>query len=190
MDEIIFVTHNKGKMATAKKYLKDVKFKTYDYELDEPRSDDIKEISRVKVEEAYNIVKKPCIAMDSGFFINKLNGFPKCFVNFSLETIGIEGILKLMDGIEDRSCEFTESLSYYDGEKLVQFEGRHKGTLSKEILGNYTEKKWSDLWYIFIPEGYDKTLAQMSEEERENRNTEHKNDSSFASFAKWYKNNK
>lgn len=190
MDEIIFVTHNKGKIATAKKYMKDVNFKTYDYELDEPRSDDIKVISKAKVEEAYEIVKKPCIAMDSGFFIKELNGFPKCFVNFSLETIGIKGILKLMEGKEDRSCEFTESLSYYDGEKLVQFEGRHKGTLAKEILGNYTDKKWSDLWYVFIPEGYDKTLAQMTDEEREKRNRAKTDDSSFAEFAKWYKENK
>lgn len=41
--------------------------------------------------------------------------------------------------------------------------------MSKEALGNNTEKKWSDLWYIFKPFGYDKTLAQMSEEERKSR---------------------
>ena len=30
-------------------------------------------------------------------------------------------------------------------------------------------EKWSDLWYIFKPKGFDKTLAEMDSEERENR---------------------
>ena len=57
-------------------------------------------------------------------------------------------------------------------------------------MGDYTDKKWSDLWYVFIPEGFTKTLAQMTDIERENRNAEHVEDSSFSKFAKWYKNNK
>ena len=76
MDKIVFVTHNKGKVETAKEKLKDVNFVTYDYELSEPRSDDISLISKVKVMEAYEIVKCPCISMDSGFIIDSLNGFP------------------------------------------------------------------------------------------------------------------
>ena len=49
--------------------------------------------------EAYKIVKKPCISMDAGFWIDELNGFPKAFVNFSLETVGINGILKQEFGL-------------------------------------------------------------------------------------------
>ena len=98
MDEIVFVTHNKGKIASANKQLKDVNFKVFEYELDEPRSDDIKYISKYKVMEAYKLVNKPCISMDTGFWIDELGGFPKAFVNFALDTIGIDGILKLMEG--------------------------------------------------------------------------------------------
>jgi hypothetical protein len=39
--EIIFVTHNTGKIKSAEKYFKNLKFNTFNYELDEPRSDDI-----------------------------------------------------------------------------------------------------------------------------------------------------
>ena len=51
--------------------------------------------------------------------------------------------------------------------------------------------KWSDLWYIFIPKNYDKTLAQMSPAERIQRENERKDDSysSFSVFAKWYLSN-
>lgn len=189
MDEVIFVTHNKGKIASAKKQLKNVNFKIFEYELEEPRSDDIKYISKYKVEEAYKIVKKPCISLDCGFWINELNGFPRAFVNFSLETIGINGILKLMEGKENRKCRFTECLSYYDGQELHQFMGKHDGNLSTEILGEDTDKKWSELWYIFKPIGYDKTLAQMTDEERTERekNKEKYNSvDSMREFAKWY----
>ena len=106
MKEIVFVTHNKGKRKSAEKYFNDLKFSTYDFELNEPRSDDIQEIATAKVKQAYEIVKKPCIALDTGFFIDELNGFPKAFVNFSLDTIGIDGILKLMEGKENRKCKF------------------------------------------------------------------------------------
>ena len=186
MEEIVFVTHNKGKIASAERALKDVKVKIFEYDLDEPRSDDIKFISKQKVMEAYELVKTPCISMDSGFWIDALNGFPRAFVNFSLDTLGIDGILKLMEGKENRACRFTECLSYYDGKELHQFMGKHEGTLANKTLGNYTEKKWSDLWYIYKPYGYEKTLAQMTDEERTNR-IKYNSIDSMREFAKWYK---
>ena len=73
MEEIIFVTHNKGKIASAQNYLKGVNFKTFEYELEEPRSDDIKYISEAKVRQAYELVNRPCISLDCGFFIEELN---------------------------------------------------------------------------------------------------------------------
>ena len=49
MQELVFVTHNKGKVKSAEKYFDNMKFSTYDFELDEPRSDDIKQIVTAKV---------------------------------------------------------------------------------------------------------------------------------------------
>ena len=153
MNEIIFVTHNKGKMESAKVHLKDIEFKIFDYELDEPRSDDISYISKQKVLEAYSIVKKPCISLDSGFFIDELNGFPRAFVNFVLDTIGIHGILKLMEGKENRNCRFMECLSYYDGQELKQFFSTTEGILSKEIVGfNSSKCRYNSLTIKLIKE--------------------------------------
>ena len=124
-NEIVFVTHNTGKINSAEKYFKSLKFITFNYELDEPRSDDIKEIATSKVKQAYEIVKRPCIALDTDFRINELNGFPRAFVNFALDTIGIEGILKLMEGKKNRECAFNECLAYHDGKKIHYFYGKH-----------------------------------------------------------------
>ena len=188
--EIVFVTHNIGKIKSAEKYFKNLKFTTFNYELDEPRSDDIKEIATAKVKEAYEIVKRPCIALDTDFRIEELNGFPRAFVNFSLDTIGINGILKLMEGKENRKCAFNECLAYHDGENIHYFYGKHPGNLSEKIQGVDREEKWSDLWYIFKPKGFDKTLAEMNKEERENRQKADGSVQAMQEFAKWYENQK
>src|SRR3712207_1054512 len=112
--EIVFVTTNKGKIASAQRELSGIKVLPYNAELIEPRSDDIREIARQKVIQAYKIVGKPCIALDSGFFVDELNGFPKAYVNHMLDTIGIRGLLKLMEGVINRNCKFKSCLAYYD----------------------------------------------------------------------------
>lgn len=78
-------------------------------------------------------------------------------------------------------------MSYYDGNELYQFMGKHEGTLSEKILGNDKKNKWSDLWYIFKPFGYDITLAQMTDEQRMKR-TKCEDVDAMREFAKWYKN--
>ena len=187
MKEIVFVTHNKGKIKSAEKYFKDLKIKTYEYELSEPRSDDIKLIATSKVKEAYEIVKKPCMAMDADFYIDALNGFPKAFVNFALDTIGVDGILKLMDGVENRNCCFRQCLAYYDGHEIMYFYGENKGTLATCKKGLDNKEKWSDLWYVFIPKNCSKTLAEMSSEELEERRNIDESTNALEEFAKCYK---
>lgn len=188
-EEIVFVTHNKGKAKSAEKHFKNIKFITYDYELDEPRSDDIREIAEAKVKQAFEMLKKPCVALDTDFRIESLNGFPKAFVNFALETIGIEGILKLMEDKEDRSCAFNECLAYHDGKEIRYFYGNHPGNLSYKVQGKDKKERWSDLWYIFKPKGFEKTLAEMDDAERLGRRSKDGSYSALERFALWYENN-
>ena len=61
------------------------------------------------------------------------------------------------------------------------------GNLSDNIQGLDREEKWSDLWYIFKPEGFNKTLAEMNSEERENRRKVDGSVEALKVFAEWYK---
>ena len=70
--------------------------------------------------------------------------------------------------------------------KYIIFMENIHGNLSNEILGLNREEKWSDLWYIFKPEGFDKTLAEMESEERENRRKVDGSVQAMQEFAKWY----
>ena len=51
------------------------------------------------------------------------------------------------------------------------------------------EMNYINLWentYIFKPYGYEKTLAEMTDEERKNR-TKYESVDAMREFAKWYK---
>ncbi len=184
-NKIIFVTSNEGKVATAKKFLKKVELVKHNAEFIEPRGDDIKEISYQKVLQAHRMVSAPCIAEDSGFFVDALNGFPGSYVNHVLNTIGISGILKLMEGASDRSCVFKSCLAYYDGEELRYFESESRGKLSEEIRGENVNKQWSELWKIFIPDAFDITFSEFTEADFEIY-YKTKKLSSIQQFAEWY----
>lgn len=188
MKKITFVTTNKGKISSAMQYLGDLDIEVvpYNHELIEPRTDDIQEIAKQKVLQAYVLVKHPCIAMDSGFYIEALNGFPRAFVNFALDTLGVDGILDVMRGKENRKCSFKECVAYYDGKDIKYFFYEHKGVLADEYKGIDKSDQWSPLWHIY-KDSFDltKTLSELTDEEMMQRRKV--TGSSLQEFAKWYK---
>ena len=62
------------------------------------------------------------------------------------------------------------------------------GNLANKIQGLDREEKWSDLWYIFKPQGFEKTLAEMDSEERENRRKVDGSVQAMQEFANWFEN--
>lgn len=188
MKKIYFATKNKGKVYSVSNVLLKYGIKVVHYPLDlpEPRTDDLKAIAKEKILFAYQKIKKPCIVIDSGFFVPALSGFPKTYVNFVLETIGIEGILKLVEK-KKRECEFRNCLAYLD-ESLsepVYFQSSIKGLLSNFPRGKIKEHHWSKLFLIFVPKGFKKTLAEMDDKEYKIwSNKIHKN-SYLGKFGKW-----
>lgn len=187
MNKIYYVTGNPGKVESAKKYLKDIDVEMIDYDFIEPDVNDIKYTAEWKVRKAYQMINKPCIALDSGFYIPsypKEKNFPGAFVKRKLiEGIGLDGLLEDMKDVDDRYCYFLECLAYYDGENLEFFYGKSEGYISHTKSGKDNTKKWSPLWEIFIPLGYNKTLSEMTDEERYNRkHSTH----AFEEFSDWY----
>lgn len=167
MIEIAFATTNKAKVQSLAEAL-DPKLITIvqaSMELPEPRSDEVEHIAAEKVRHAYGQLGRPVVALDAGFFIGALNGFPKAFVNFALQTIELSGILKLVDG-KNRACEFRHALAYLDNNisKPKVFVDYVCGTLAKNPRGTPRPRDWSVLSQVFVPEGQSQTLSEMSDE--------------------------
>ena len=188
--EIYFATTNQGKVQSLQRDLGkyDISVVQHPVDLIEPRSSDVQEIAKSKVNQAYSIIRKPTVVIDAGFYIHSLNGFPRTFVNFALETIGIEGILKLCEG-KERNCEFQHCLAYMDKslESPRYFSYEVKGNLSFNPKGVMQKHLWSKLSLIFIPKESNKTLAEMNPEEfLEWRKINYKGSSHYKNFIDWF----
>ena len=189
--DLVYVTGNKGKIIRAKEEFNEhgINIEWYDHDCDEPLINDIEYISKYKVLEAYNIIQKPCFVVDSGFYIDNYPGeagFPGAFPKRAIINAdgGILGLLEVMKDIQDRKCRFVDCLTYYDGSDFKTFYGISEGILSYEKRGIDEERAKSDLWYIFQPNNHKKTLAEMSDEERNSRKDNRT--SAIKEFIKWY----
>jgi len=95
---------------------------------------------------------------DAGIFIDSLSGFPGVYSRYVFDTIGNEGILKLMSGVENRSARFEAVVGFKPegGGDIKLFKGVVKGFVSLSPKGG----KGFGYDPIFTPEGFKKTFAE------------------------------
>ena len=191
MENLTYITGNYGKYISVKeKFEKEgIEINYFKCDLDEPDVNDIEFISKEKAKQAYEKIQQPIFVADSGFYIEEYPnnpGYPGAFVKRSGIASNILELLKIMKNIKNRNCYFLDCLTFYDGCEFVQFLGINKGTLSYEKRGLENKKAKSNLWYVFIPNNCSKTLAEMTDEERNNRCDDRT--SATDEFIEWYKN--
>ena len=111
--KLYFATTNRGKVEFVRRSLGDVGIEVehLHIEMPEPQSHDLEQIAKEKVMYAYSKVKAPVIAMDSGFYLKAYPGFPGPLVKPVLETLGIKGLLKLVEG-ESKECYFSTAMAF------------------------------------------------------------------------------
>lgn len=166
--EIFFATNNMNKVREAELILKDfgVKIVPVDVKKIEIQHDSLEEIARYAVRIAYRELRKPVVVEDSGLFIDSLNGFPGPYSSYVYRTIGLKGILKLLEDyreIELRKATFIAVVALAFSEDNVKlFKGAVEGFISFEIRGN----KGFGYDPIFIPMGSTKTFAEMDPAEK------------------------
>ncbi|MBI4143535.1 non-canonical purine NTP pyrophosphatase [Candidatus Woesearchaeota archaeon] len=105
-----------------------------------------------------NKLKKAVVVEDSGLFIKALNEFPGTCSAYIHKRIGLNGILKLMEGIKTRQCVYKSAVACCEpNKKPVSFLGEEKGKVAESITGNFGFGHDP----IFIPEGSKKTYGEM-----------------------------
>ena len=178
---LILVTQNQHKLKEItplfKKY--NVEFDTNTLEKYEIRSESIEEIARAAAKTAFDLLQKPVVVDDTGFFIDALNGFPGSYAGIVLNFIGYEGILRLMTENEVRASKFMTAVGYYDGQQLESFVGTMSGVVARKPAGE------DGFGYdpIFVPHGFTKTYAELSFDEKVSISHRTK---AFEEFLRWY----
>lgn len=163
--EIVMATSNLHKLAEANFVLKEfgVVLVGQDVKGDEIQSLDPVKVAKASLEAALPTFGKPLVVEDTGLCVKALKGFPGALASHAFGTIGNQGILKLLEGEEDRSAYFDAAVAYgVPPDQIWIFTGRVHGTISEEAKG----EEGFGFDPIFVPSGHIKTFAQMTLEEK------------------------
>jgi len=157
------MTANRNKFLEAKAILTEfnINLTQVEEERVETQADDLEEIARFSAETAAHLIDAPVIVEDAGLFIQHLNGFPGPYSSYTLRKIGLDGILRLMEGVQNRGACFKSAVAYCSApqDRAVVFIGLVGGTISSKKRGE------GGFGYdpLFIPsEGDGRTFAEMS----------------------------
>lgn len=174
MRKIVLSTDNKNKLREIREILEDLDVKIYgksdidgmDFEVIED-GDTLYDNALKKASAMAERVDYAVLADDTGLFVNALNGEPGVHsARYASEHDDKKNREKLLNNLkdkDDRSAYFKTQIILIDEEKnIIPIEGVCPGKISLE------EKGENGFGYdsIFIPDGYDKTFAEMSHEEK------------------------
>ncbi|MDR0872781.1 MAG: non-canonical purine NTP diphosphatase [Prevotellaceae bacterium] len=108
-----------------------------------------------------------CFADDTGLEVDCLNGAPGVFsARYAGEPTNseknIDKLLAEMEKSSDRSAQFRTVIALIQGSDIQYFDGIIRGKIATERYGS------GGFGYdaVFIPEGYNKTFAELSAEEK------------------------
>ena len=170
--KLVFATSNKGKYNEVKKMmprnikllsLNDLNFMGDIQETGKT----LKQNAKIKSDFIFNNFGINCFADDSGLEIDSLNGLPGIYsARFAGKTCNsndnIEKVWKLLRGYKNTNAKFKSILSLNIDGKTFFFEGKIDG----KIIFNKTGTNGFGYDSIFIPNGYNKTFAELNSVEK------------------------
>jgi XTP/dITP diphosphohydrolase len=126
--KIAVVTSNPYKVEEVRSFFDSrIEIEHVPLECPEYRHDDVGEIAREKARWAYREIKRSLIVDDTAFSIDALGGFPGPYAAYVLRTIGLEGILRLMEDKENTHCFFETAIACAWSGGIQVFRGRVDG---------------------------------------------------------------
>ena len=176
MKKILFATSNKGKLIEVEKILKEYNIEVLSLndfkKVLEPVEDKetFLENAMIKAKYYHDLFNVAVIADDSGLCVEELNYAPGVYSaryagmdDKSLkDDANMNKLLNELKGVPHPRAYFESVIVYYSKDLIIDVSGRVEGTIIKEKRGT------NGFGYdpIFLPNGYDKTLAEMTLEEK------------------------
>lgn len=166
--ELRFITGNPGKVRELQALLepKGITVVQDDRPYPEIQADSLEDVATAGV--GYLLAtgaEPPFVIEDAGLFVSALRGFPGVYSRHALDTIGCDGILRLMRDVEleSRTATFRACLTHVDEEGEFT---HHKGSCKGRIADRPAGGQGFGFDPIFIPDGHDRTFAEMTDEEK------------------------
>lgn len=157
------ITSNPGKVKEYQRSFSDlgIEMEHHHIPYDEIQTSELEEVVEKGMAEIRAKGLSDFIIDDSGMFVEALKGFPGVYSAYGQKTIGNKGILKLMEGVEDRRAVFKCCIGCDIGGKTIIVTGKCDGYILDSEKGN------GGFGYdpIFSPDGK-RSFAEISIEEK------------------------
>ena len=162
MNDITLITGNAGKVAELSRLL-GIKVHNQKVALTEIQALDVRRVVEFKAQAAFEVLKRPVLVDDTGLYIEAWQGLPGALVAWFMDSVGKDGILKMLEGWADRSARAVTALGYCDERGVHIFDGELKGGIPTEVRG----ANGFGFDPIFVPERSQQTLAEMEGHEKD-----------------------
>ena len=154
MERIVwFLTGNAGKLEEARHHFASMGIEVRGLEVPndtivEPQATSLREVATSKIQQALPHLPQEggmLMVEDAGLFVSALNGFPGVYSSYAHETIGCQGMVKLLSHLvsEDplqakklRACHFEAVAALWDGEQILYGHGVCPGSIAMELQGD------------------------------------------------------
>lgn len=161
MTTVYFITSNRGKFNEVKEKMQNlnISLKQENIGYPEIQANSLEEVADFGENYIREKFHDRFIIEDAGLFIDALEGFPGVYSKYIYLTIGCKGILRLMEGKNNRKAIFKSVYVFSEPSKNpIFFKGECPGTIAS------IEKGEGGFGYdpIFIPNGRSETFAEMT----------------------------
>ena len=158
---IYFITNNEKKVAEIVQIIPCIE--QMQIELEEIQELDARKIIEHKLLEAKKQFKEKngaFIVEDTSLYLESMKGLPGPLIKWFLKTIGNKGLYDLTVKLKNNNAEARTVIGCYYNGKIKYFQGIVKGHI---VSPRGTGFGWDE---IFIPEGYDETFSEMTQEDK------------------------
>lgn len=165
---ITFVTGNAGKVREMQAALGDAyQIVADDRGYPEIQADTLEEVARSGAASLLEAgLEPPFLLEDAGLAVTALRGFPGVYSRYAFDTLGCNGILRLLRDVEaeSRTAAFEAQIAYVDVAREVHlFTGTARGRIAEAARG----EQGFGFDPIFVPDAGDgRTFAQMDAAEK------------------------
>lgn len=161
--EIRFVSQNHSKAAEVQSILGNIGIHIVHAPLHihEIQTEDIQALVRDKVLKAFTCIGRPVFIEHTGLYIDSLQGFPGGLSQVFWEKLQADTFTRLLGNLENTALTARTVIAFCDARKIYTFEGSICGNIAKSPRGQ-PQFEWD---CVFIPEGFDKTFAELREED-------------------------
>jgi len=174
--EILIGTNNKHKISEIKNILKDMNIilkssDDMDIKVDvEENAMTLEGNAFKKAKAFYDRVKIPVFADDTGLFVDLICGHPGVFSSryAGEDATYEENCQKLLKDLKDiplenRTASFKTVICFYENPDTINY---FKGVVTGKIIDSPRGKNGFGYDPLFVPDGYDKTYAEMGDDEK------------------------